>query len=94
MTDFRALLNELRRPRLLIRAARIGLVDYRRERDLRKLVGTPISLARAVPCLIDQERALEQIRVSGDAAYSVVRHIDVLIALMAEVRLLPRNAQV
>ncbi len=37
MTDFRLLLAELRRPRLLIRAARYGMQDYRRERDLKRL---------------------------------------------------------
>ena len=34
MTDIRALLSDLRRPRLLIRAARFGLGDYRRDRLL------------------------------------------------------------
>ena len=38
MTDFRALLSELRRPQMLIRAARCGLCDYRRDRDLRRLL--------------------------------------------------------
>ena len=38
MTDFRKVLADLRRPRLLIRAARFGLTDYRRERDLRRIV--------------------------------------------------------
>ena len=90
MTDFRALLNDLRRPRLLIRAARFGMEDYRRERDLKRLVPSPLSPARTVPQLIAQEERLEEIRRAGDAAYSVARHIDVLIALMAEVRLLPR----
>jgi hypothetical protein len=32
---------------------------------------------------------MEAIRTAGDAAYSIARHIEVLIALMAEVRLLP-----
>ncbi len=37
MTDFRAILATLRRPRLLIRAARLGMEDYRRDRDLGRL---------------------------------------------------------
>ena len=74
MTDFRALLSELRRPQMLIRAARYGISDYRRDRDLKRLLnGTPPSPS-----------------TTGDAAYSIARHIEVLIALMAEVRLLPR----
>jgi len=38
MTDFRIILANLRRPRLLIRAARFGLEDYRRDRDLSRLL--------------------------------------------------------
>ena len=38
MTDFRIILANLRRPRLLMRAARIGLQDYRRDRDLRRIL--------------------------------------------------------
>ncbi len=94
MTDFRALLNELRRPRLLIRAARLGLDDYRRERDLKRLVPNPLTANRTVPHLLAVEEQLEETRRAGDAAYSVARHVDVLIALMAEVRLLPRNVAV
>ncbi len=91
MTDFRSLLAELRRPRLLIRAARCGIMDYRRDRDLKRLVaGTP-SPERAVPRLLAEEELLEQTRKSGEASYSAMRHIEVMIALMAEVRLLPRK---
>ncbi|WP_045389240.1 DUF6477 family protein [Falsirhodobacter sp. alg1] len=89
MTDFRAALAELRRPRLLIRTARLGINDYRRERDLRRLTDTP-NPESALPRLLAQEENLEQTRLAGDASYSVTRHIEVLIALMAEVRLLPR----
>ena len=93
MTDFRAFLETLSRPRLLIRAARFGIADYRRERDLRRLVEAALPPARAVPRLIDEEERLETCRVAGSAEYSVARHIEVLIALMAEVRLLPRGPQ-
>ncbi len=94
MTDFPALLNELRRPRLLIRAARFGLGDYRRERDLKRLVPNMMSTASTLPHLLEAEERLEQTRRAADAAYSVAHHVDVLIALMAEVRLLPRNVAV
>lgn len=93
MTDFRAFLENLSRPRLLVRAARFGIGDYRRERDLRRLVPQPLPPSRAVPCLIDEEERMEAIRREGRADYSVARHIEVLIALMAEVRLLPRGPQ-
>lgn len=93
MTDFRTFLETLSRPRLLVRAARFGIGDYRRERDLRRLVDQPLNPARALPRLIDEEERLETCRREGRADYSVARHIEVLIALMAEVRLLPRGPQ-
>jgi hypothetical protein len=40
--------------------------------------------------LLSEEENLEAIRLSGAASYSVSRHIEVLIALISEVRLLPR----
>ncbi|OYU39166.1 MAG: hypothetical protein CFE33_12155 [Pseudorhodobacter sp. PARRP1] len=91
MTDFRALLETLRRPRMLIRAARCGVLDYRRERDLKRLVDSTPTPERAVTRLLAEEERLEDIRISGEASYSVARHIEVLIALIAEVRLLPRS---
>lgn len=89
MTDFRAILAQLSRPRLLVRAARLGMDDYRRERDLRRLTdhAGPES---AFPRLLEQEAHLEAKRTTGDASYSIARHVEVLIALMAEARLLPR----
>lgn len=91
MTDFRALLSDPRRPQLLIRAARLGLSDYRRDRDLKRLLnGQQPSPDRSVPRLLSEEEMLEENRQRGDAGYSVMRHIEVMIALMAEVRLLPR----
>lgn len=85
------LLSEMRRPAMLIRAARFGLVDYRRERDLRRLIKSEPSPERAVPRLIEVEERMEATRRAGDAGYSVNRHIDVLIALLAEARTLPRE---
>lgn len=91
MTDFRAALSTLRRPRLLIRAARFGLQDYRRERDLRRLLAGTASPEVTVPRLLQEEAQLEEIRQAGDHNYSVMRHIEVLVALFAEVQLLPRK---
>ena len=94
MTDHPlTLLKRLRRPKLLIRAARFGLADYDRDRDLRRLMRAPAALAprQAVTRLIEEEARLEEIRKSGGAGYSPARHVEVLIALMAEARLLPRE---
>lgn len=91
MTDIMQLLGSLRRPRLLIRAARFGMVDYNRNRDLKRVlksstVPTPV---KAVNTLIAEEARIEETRNSGDVSYSVSRHVDILIALMAEARLIP-----
>ena len=94
MTDFRFLLADLRRPRLLIRAARFGMQEYQRERDLRRLGAPLASIERAVSKLFQDEEDMEQTRRAGDAGYSVARHIEVMIALMAEVRLLPRSTTI
>jgi Family of unknown function (DUF6477) len=93
MSDILSLLNDLRRPRLLIRAAHIGLGDYRRERDLRRImrsVAIPGSES-VVHLLLEEEDRLEATRRSGCATYSFSRHIEVLIAMLAEASLLPRR---
>ncbi|WP_372840345.1 DUF6477 family protein [Phaeovulum sp.] len=89
MTEFTRLLAELRRPRLLIRAARIGLADYNRSRDLRRIVRNmeTINPDHALSALMTAEAELEETRRAGAAHYSLARHIDVLIALLAESRL-------
>lgn len=95
MTDFAQLLATLRRPRLLIRAAHHGLADYNRNRDLKRLLAGQAPAPReAVARLIDEERALEEARRDGGAAYSVARHVDVMIAILAEMRLVNRQQAV
>ena len=91
MTDFQVLIANLRRPRLLIRAARFGLADYRRDRDLRRLLGQISTPDHDVERLMSEEERLEEDRRAGEASYSVTRHIDILIALISETRLLPRR---
>lgn len=95
MTEVHSMLSTLRRPRLLIRAARFGMGDYRRERDLKRLIHSdrPVGPESAVPRLLSEEDRLEQTRKAGDASYSLARHIEVLIALLCEARLLPRDAR-
>jgi hypothetical protein len=93
MTNFHTLLANLRRPRLLIRAARFGLEDYRRDKDLRRLLPhlTPERPEQIMTRLVTEEEGLEASRKDGDISYSLARHVEVLIALMGEVRLLPRD---
>lgn len=96
MSDISTILANLRRPRLLIRAARHGLQDYRRDRDLRRLIDatTPPSPETALAKLFDAEERAEETRRSGDAGYSIAQHVDLLIAMLAEARLLRNPAGV
>lgn len=95
MTDFHSLVASLRRPRLLIRAARYGVDGYRRDKDLRRLMPqTGVARPEQVMThLMDEEERLEQSRIGGNASYSLARHVEVLIALMCEIRLLPVDAR-
>lgn len=90
MQDVLSMLSSLRRPRLLIRAARIGARDYVRDRHLRRLLGygTLPRPAQALMQLIDVEQAMNDQRRADDAGYSLPRHVDVLIAMMGEAQLL------
>jgi hypothetical protein len=92
MPNINALLETLRRPRILVSAARHGLSDYNRKRDLARLTGQSPRRPSAsiVESLISQEEELEETRRSGDASYRVAHHIELLVALMAECRLIPR----
>jgi hypothetical protein len=89
MTHGLETLETLRRPRLLVRAARFGLSEYVRERDLKRVFGTiaPPGPGKAVSSLIEREDEIEAVRQAGTAGYSAARHVEVLTALMAEGRL-------
>ncbi|MEH6644964.1 DUF6477 family protein [Sulfitobacter sp.] len=88
MKDIHNLLASLHRPRLLMRAARIGAQQYRREGHLPRLLGYGI-LPRhgdALMKLVGIEAELETQRVDQDTAYSPTNHVDVLIAIVGEAR--------
>lgn len=95
MKDVLGLLNDLRRPRLLIRAARIGAQDYRREPSLKRLLGqAPLPRSgAALMRLMEIEGELDDRRRADDAGYSVSRHVEVLTAMMGEARILQEAAQ-
>jgi len=84
-----------RRPRLLLRTARIGTRDYRRETDLRRVLRLPAAPPpgpATVRALIDLEAQIEAQRLRpndsiGDT-WRPARHVEVMIALMAEARLM------
>jgi hypothetical protein len=89
MTETQRQMNALRRPRLLVRAAKIGLSDYVRDRDLKRMFAPeqPPGPGQAMDTLMDREAEIEAVRQAGGAAYSAARHVEVLTALIAECRL-------
>jgi hypothetical protein len=90
MIDLHSLLAARRRPRLLIRAARLGARDYRRDVHLPRLLGygTLPAPAPALMRLLEIEEEHNDRRRAGDAGYSLTRHLDVLIAVVGEAALL------
>ena len=90
MQDILSMPKQLHRPRLLVRAARLGAQEYNRDRHLKRLLGYH-TLPRASSVLIqliEAERILDDQRRSDDAGYSLPKHIDFLIAIMGEARLM------
>ncbi|MEL7114474.1 MAG: DUF6477 family protein [Pseudomonadota bacterium] len=87
MTDILNALGALRRPKLLLQAARLGLKDYDRGRILKRAaVQAGASPKAAINSLMVVEENLELARQSGDASYVPSRHVDVLVAILAEVK--------
>ena len=89
MTALHPVPTPIHRPRLLVRAARFGLLEYERDRVLRRLFHTlaPPAPSKALPMLLEREAELDAQRLDRAATYSAARHIEVLIALMGEMRL-------
>lgn len=90
MQDVFSMLNALHRPRLMMRAARLGAENYRRSSHLPRLLGYGVlpGHGAALLRLMEIEAALEEQRQRSDAGYSLIRHIDVLIAMVGEARVL------
>lgn len=90
MQDILSMLNALHRPRLMMRAARIGAENYRRATHLPRLFGYGVLPRHGAALLkmMEIESELETQRKANDAAYNILRHIDVLIAMVGEARIL------
>ena len=84
MHHSQAHLNTLQRPKLLIRAARSAIGDFRWGRDLRiaKEGNESINLQQLFDTLMEEEHRLNEERVVCDATYNVRKHIRILTALM------------
>lgn len=86
-------LKTLKRPRILVGAARKGAALYRRDRDLPPLLKALRGMESGGPeALLMAEAQLEQTRSSGDTGYSLARHVTLLAALIAEARLSEASA--
>lgn len=79
----------LRRPAPLIRAARAGQAGWLRRRDLPRLLRCEIcpDPGRALARLRHEEQELNQARLARSADYDPHRHILLMIAILAEMRL-------
>lgn len=74
----------LQRPKLLIRAARSAMGEFRWERDLRmaKAGNDSVNSQQLFETLMEEEHRLNDERVECSAAYNVRKHIRILTALM------------
>ncbi len=90
MLDLQTLVSTLKRPGLLVRAARFGLDDYRRDVHLRRILKTePLPrTGAALMRLMDKEAELNDMRRAKSAEYNPTLHISVLTAIMGEARIL------
>ncbi|MGB3554219.1 MAG: DUF6477 family protein [Jannaschia sp.] len=81
-------LNGLKRPGLLVDAASHGTIQYQRRRDLRRMLraAIPPTPRAALEKLLPIEADLEKRRRDRATTYSFPRHVDILVALMAEAR--------
>lgn len=82
MTQDSAEIVNIRRPKILMQAARICAKGYKRETMLPRLLGA--SAARVLEVLRSQEEGLEGERKARISTYSPQVHVEVLSALMAE----------
>ncbi|MEJ6708239.1 MAG: DUF6477 family protein [Amylibacter sp.] len=88
MINTHTILSNLKRPKILISAARLGMANYDRDADLRFIVKTQNTPnhGAAIETLLTREQELEVRRKDEQTSYSVQEHIRVLTALLAEVR--------
>lgn len=85
MTDIHTTIAALHRPKLLIRAGRAGIRNYRRDKIIRRISGTTNMYGKKLlTILVAEEARLNELRLEGDASYSIRGHIMVLTALLAE----------
>ncbi len=90
MQDILSRISMLNRPKLLVSAARHGAQNYQRARHLPRLLnpGDSVKNGQALMLLSDVEDTLNEQRLNHDTTYSLMRHVEVLIAIVGEAQLL------
>lgn len=77
MTDVTATLAGMRRPGLLVQAARMAALTGDAERRARR---------RPLPTLLAEEDRLNAARLGGGLGYSPTRHVEVMSAILCAAR--------
>lgn len=79
-------LLHLKRPNILVRAARVALNNFQRDATLTRIFGyVPAGPSQdLISDLIEREGQINTQRKSGDVTYNIARHITVLTALISE----------
>ena len=90
MQDIQTRLRLLKRPSLLVSAARFGLDDYRRDTHLPRILDLPSAprSAAALVALLSVEAEMNAWRKENAGHYRPAHHVEVLIAIMGEAQLL------
>ena len=86
MLDLFSMIATLERPRLLVAAAQRGVGGYDRKTHLGRIIGAVPRPGEALLKLLEIERALDSGRRPGEGHYEPSRPVEVLIALLGEVR--------
>ena len=90
MLDIQTRIAQLRRPNLLIKAARFGIDDNTRNTHLLRVLQSepPVKPAAALIQFLESEAVMNDDRIKKQATYSVARHVEALIAIMVEAQTL------
>ncbi|WP_044043674.1 DUF6477 family protein [Octadecabacter antarcticus] len=90
MEDVLTMISRLKRPTLLVRTARHGVQDYNRVVHLRRLLKTEVlpGPGQAIVRLMELEAVSDQLRAAKRSEYSVARHVEMIVAMMCEARIL------
>jgi len=90
MQDILNRVAQLKRPKLLVTAARSGAAHYARDRHSARLLPSqrPRKHAAILIKLMEMECDINDLRCAMAASYSPLQHLDVMIALVGETQLL------